>query len=138
MSEGELLGLRGKRALVLGGGQGIGEGLGLLLARHGVRVGLVDRELARAGAVAAKAGGGARAFHADVLDDGALAAVIQEADKAFGGLDILACIVGMATFKPALELTAEDWDTDHRRCLRYVFLASQALAKASIRRGSSA
>jgi NAD(P)-dependent dehydrogenase (short-subunit alcohol dehydrogenase family) len=136
MSVGDLLGLEGKSALILGGGQGIGEGLGLLLARHGVRVGFVDREGARAEAVAARAGGGARAFAADVLDDQALVAVIREADSAFGGLDIMACIVGMATFKPALELTPDDWDTDQRRNIRYLFVAAQAFACGAIARGA--
>jgi 2-deoxy-D-gluconate 3-dehydrogenase len=35
----------------------------------------------------------------------------------------------MATFKPALDLTMQDWDDDQRRNLRYVFLAAQTFAR---------
>jgi 2-deoxy-D-gluconate 3-dehydrogenase len=137
-SELELLGLSGKKALVLGGGQGMGEGIALLFARVGVDVAVVDRELERAESVAVRArayGRTAIALRADVLDDGALVEVMAQAEVALGGLDILITIVGLATFKAALDLTMDDWDQDQRRNLRYVFLAAQTFAASVRKRG---
>lgn len=138
----ELLGLRGKKALVLGGGQGMGEGIAQLLARAGAHVALVDREVERAAAVAARlrqSAGRLVALRADVCNDAELVEVISEADKQLQGLDILVAIVGMATFKPSLELSMAEWDLDQQRCLRYVFLASQSVARLiSARQGSGA
>jgi len=135
----DLLGLAGKKALVLGGGQGMGEGIALLFARSGVDVAVVDRELKRAEAVAGRvreAGTHAVSLAADVRDDDALVAVVKEAEAALKGLDILVTVVGMATFKPALELTMRDWDEDQRRSLRYVFLAAQTFARCARSRGT--
>jgi NAD(P)-dependent dehydrogenase (short-subunit alcohol dehydrogenase family) len=134
----ELLGLVGKKALVLGAGQGIGEGIALLFARTGVSVALVDRDIARADAVAGRAraaGVAAISLRADVTDDGELAAAIKDAEASLGGIDILVTVVGMATFKPALELTMEDWDLDQRRNLRYVFLAARTFVECARARG---
>jgi NAD(P)-dependent dehydrogenase (short-subunit alcohol dehydrogenase family) len=128
----DLFKLGAKRALVLGGGQGIGAGISLLLAQAGARVAIADLEIERAASVATAAGDGAIALQGDVLDDVQLVQLVDQAESQLAGLDILVCIVGMATFKPAVELTAEDWDLDQRRNLRYVFLAAQAFAKRAI------
>lgn len=137
----DLLGLAGKRALVLGGGQGIGEGISLLLARCGVDVAVADREPARAQTVALRArAAGVRSLplEVDVLDDGRLVSGMRGADAELGGLDILVTVVGMATFKPALELSMEEWDRDQGRNLRYVFLAARTFAESARARGAPA
>lgn len=134
----DLLGLAGKRALVLGAGQGIGEGIALMFARAGAFVALIDRELARAETVATRvrlAGVAAFALHADVTNDDSLVVAVKNADTVMGGVDIMVTVVGMATFKPALELTMEDWDLDQRRNLRYVFLASRTFVERARERG---
>jgi NAD(P)-dependent dehydrogenase (short-subunit alcohol dehydrogenase family) len=138
MPDEKLLGLDGKKALVLGAGQGIGEGMALLFARTGVSLALVDREPERAQAVADRAralGVAALPLRADVTDDAALAATIREADQQLGGLDILVTVVGMATFRPALDLTMAEWDLDQRRNIRYVFLAARTFAECARARG---
>jgi len=132
MLQDDLLGLSGKKALVLGAGQGIGEGMALLLARAGVHIALVDQVLERVMAVATRAkthGVTAAALAADVREDAQLVRVIDDADRALAGLDILITVVGMATFKPALELTMQDWDEDQCRNVRYAFLAAQTFAR---------
>jgi len=74
-------------------------------------------------------------LRADVTHDGELTAAIKSADGALGGIDILVTVVGMATFKPAVDLSMEDWDLDQRRNLRYVFLAARTFVEAARARG---
>ena len=136
----DLLGLAGKKALVLGGGQGIGEGISLLFAKAGVAVAVLDRELDRAKAVAARVGSAgtmAVPLKADVLDDQQLISGMRDAAAALSGLDLLITVVGMATFKPALELTMQEWDEDQRRNLRYVFLAAQTFVQLARARNAA-
>jgi NAD(P)-dependent dehydrogenase (short-subunit alcohol dehydrogenase family) len=135
----ELLGLKGKKALVLGAGQGIGEGIAMLFARTGVSIALVDREIARAQGVAERVralGVTAMTLRADVTDDDELVSAIKSADATMGGIDILVNVVGMATFKPAIELTMEDWDLDQRRNVRYLFLAARTFVECARARGN--
>ena len=133
-----MLGLEGKRALIIGGGRGMGEASALMLAEAGADIAIVDMELERADAVAgsvAKLGRKSYAIAANVLqDETSVKAAIAEADSKLGGLDILVTIVGQALFKPLLELTAEDWDFDHNRNLRYVFFATRTAAASMIKR----
>jgi NAD(P)-dependent dehydrogenase (short-subunit alcohol dehydrogenase family) len=111
--------LADKVAVVIGAGQSPGEGLGngratvLRFAQEGARVLAVDRDLASAEETAKQAGGGCRAFEADVTKEAALAAAIREAQDRWGRLDILHYNVGVSIAggdKPLLELTEEAFD----------------------------
>lgn len=78
-----LFGLTGRRILVLGGGQGMGEATATLLASLGAHVAVSDREPERAAAVASAIvadGGTAAALSFDVLDDAAVVAGIAESN----------------------------------------------------------
>ncbi|MBV9996672.1 MAG: SDR family oxidoreductase [Caulobacteraceae bacterium] len=135
---GDLLGLQGKVALVIGGGQGIGEASALCLAHAGAAVAVVDIEADRAQKVCDEvvgAGGKAIAIAADALDPAQAERVIGETEKALGGLDILITIIGGSRLGGVLELSLEDWDTDFSRNVRYVFVYAQAAARSFIRRG---
>jgi NAD(P)-dependent dehydrogenase (short-subunit alcohol dehydrogenase family) len=81
-----------KVAIVTGGGSGIGRATALLLASEGARVTVADIAEPAADAVVAAieaAGGSARAQLVDVADPDAVAAMVEETVRAFGGLDIL-------------------------------------------------
>jgi len=132
-----LLGLEGKKILILGGGQGMGESSALLLARAGCDLALADLELPRAQRVAERVTGlgrKARAYQVDVTNDTALEAAIGRADEEMGGLDGMATIIGMANFKPLLDMSMDDWELDIRRNVRYFFLAAKTLAGLLIKR----
>ena len=134
----ELLGLQGKKAVVIGGGQGMGESISTLLARAGADVAVLDRERDRAERVAgaiATFGKKVVPLTADMLDPAKNVAAIAEAEKALGGMDVLVSIVGQALFTPLLDMTLEEWDFDHNRNLRYFFVAAQAAAKSMMKRG---
>ena len=132
-----LFGLDGRRVLVIGGGQGMGEATARLLAGLGCAVAVMDLEADRAARVAdaiATAGGAAWPIAADVLDDQALTEAIDRTERDFGPLDGLATIVGMAGWASILDTTPEIWDHDHRRNLRYVFVAAREVARRMIAR----
>src|SRR5580693_8752237 len=115
-----LLGLQGRSALVLGGGQGMGESTALLLARAGCNVGVLDiipERAERVAAAVAKEGPRGVPYVADVTDDAALVAAIEKVDRDFGHLDGMVAIVGMARWATLLNMTLESWDMDHRRNL---------------------
>ncbi len=132
-----LFGLNGKRILVLGGGQGMGEATVRLLASLGAHVAVVDREIKRAESVVADAianGGKATAYSIDVLNDDALISGIAHIEADSGPLDGMATVIGMAAWSPLADMDMDTWDEDQRRNLRYFFLAAREVAKNLIKR----
>jgi NAD(P)-dependent dehydrogenase (short-subunit alcohol dehydrogenase family) len=82
----------GKIAVVTGGGSGIGRATALLLAAEGAKVTVADISADAAASVAdaaRDAGGIARAQTVDVADPDAVAAMVGDTVREFGGLDIL-------------------------------------------------
>jgi 3-oxoacyl-[acyl-carrier protein] reductase len=49
----------------------------------------------------------------------------------------MATIVGMAHMESSIDVSMDLWDLDHRRNLRYVFLAARELARRLIARGET-
>jgi len=134
----DLFGLQDKAALVLGGGQGMGESTARLLADAGCNVAIVDVERERAERVASVVRDMGRkgvAIAANILDDEEAAHAVGEAELALGGLDVLVAIVGQALFTPIVDMSPEDWDSDQRRNLRYFFVSARLAAKSMITRG---
>ncbi len=99
--------LRGHRALVTGGGAGIGAATVRALATAGASVAVLDRDLAAAEAVAAEVGGAAR--QVDVRDPAATARAVQEAAEVLGGLTDVVANAGMGLNKPTLAYTDDEW-----------------------------
>ena len=97
--------LKGKTAIIVGAGQSPGSGMGngrataLRFAQEGAKVMAVDRALALAEETAAlvrQAGGDCFAYEADVTHEAALAAMIAEAKKRWGRIDVLHYNVGVS------------------------------------------
>jgi NAD(P)-dependent dehydrogenase (short-subunit alcohol dehydrogenase family) len=134
----DLFGLEGKKALIIGGGQGMGESSARLLAAAGCDVAIADVEAERAERVATVVRGLGRksaAIVANVLEDDGAAKAVGDAERALGGLDVLVAIVGQALFTPIVDMSPEDWDSDQRRNLRYFFVSARLAAKSMIARG---
>jgi NAD(P)-dependent dehydrogenase (short-subunit alcohol dehydrogenase family) len=124
----------GKVALVTGGGQVDGPGIGtgkassILLARHGANVVLVDREPERA-EVTRKAiemaGGTAIVVEGDVTKAADAERMTKAALDAFGRLDILVNNVGVSTPGSVLTLGEETWGRMIDTNLKSVYLVSR-------------
>jgi NAD(P)-dependent dehydrogenase (short-subunit alcohol dehydrogenase family) len=113
--------LEGKIAIIVGAGQSPGEGIGngrattLRFVQEGAKVLAVDRDLASAEETAALAAGPGEClpFMADVTREATLAAMVGEARRRWGRLDILHNNVGVSVAggdKPLAELTEEAFD----------------------------
>jgi 2-deoxy-D-gluconate 3-dehydrogenase len=130
--------MRGRSALVVGGGQGMGRASALLLARLGAAVVVLDEVAERAAAVADEArAAGARAepLVADVTDAAAAEAAVGEALQRLGALDTLVNVVGAASWAPLLELDDATWERDFRVNLKQHWSVSRAAARAIIAGG---
>ncbi len=106
-------GLGGKRAIVTGGGSGIGRAISRRLGEEGMLVGVFDIRLAAAEETAAEitaAGGKAFAVECDITDYAAVTAAVArfEAD-ADGGTDLLVNNAGWDTPIPFLKTDPAFW-----------------------------
>ncbi|HSS58573.1 MAG TPA: SDR family oxidoreductase [Solirubrobacteraceae bacterium] len=108
------LGLAGKIAFVTGATRGIGRAIILRLADEGCAVGLCARdadEVQRTAGELRTLGVGAHGVAADVTDEAALTAAVDECARELGGLDLVVANAGGAAGGPALEeTTAADWE----------------------------
>ena len=131
--------LTGKRALVTGGGRGIGRALGLGLARSGADLAIVYRtDTGAAEAVAEearRAGVRALAIRADTGDGAQVRAMVDRVVAELGGLDILVNSAGTQSRIPFLELPEEEWRRVLRTNLDGYFLVGQAVARQMVAAG---
>lgn len=100
--------LDGRRALVTGGSRGIGRGIALAFADAGADVAIGYRRETAAAESTVKAieakGRRGFAFAADVRDANAVAAMVQSARDALGGLDTVVANAGVPTRYEPLEV----------------------------------
>jgi NAD(P)-dependent dehydrogenase (short-subunit alcohol dehydrogenase family) len=104
--------LAGRRALVTGGGRGIGRAVALDLAGAGAAVAVAARTRADLDAVVAevvRAGGRAEAVVVDVVDPASVKAAFAAARAALGGIDILVNGAGVAPTAPLAKTSDELW-----------------------------
>jgi NAD(P)-dependent dehydrogenase (short-subunit alcohol dehydrogenase family) len=132
--------LADRRALVTGGGRGLGRAIGLAFAAEGARVAFSharDEESARRTAEAIRAAGGeGRSYRVSVLDVPATDRMVRELEEAWGGIDILVNNAGVSQNLPLALLEEEDWDRVMDVNVKGAFLTSKSVLRGMIRRKS--
>jgi 3-oxoacyl-[acyl-carrier protein] reductase len=128
--------LSGRNALVTGSTRGIGRAIAEAFAESGARVAVVGREKQRADEAAAAIGNGAMGFSADVSDTAAVAKLVDDVEKAFGGIDILVNNAGITRDNIVMRLKDEDWDAVQNANLRGAFASIRAVSRGMMKRRS--
>jgi 2-hydroxycyclohexanecarboxyl-CoA dehydrogenase len=123
--------LEGKVAIVTGGGQGVGRGIALALAKEGAKVVICGRHLKTLRAVKAEIqqrGGEALAVVCDVSKDEDIQRMVDRTVKKFGTVDILVNNAQTVAIGPVDTLPDSSWDVCFEtgpkatwRCCKAVF-----------------
>ncbi|MEV4595840.1 SDR family NAD(P)-dependent oxidoreductase [Amycolatopsis sp. NPDC049253] len=118
--------LDGRRAVVLGGGSGIGREAARALAAHGAHVICADRDVA-----AARETGVAEAYEIDLLRPGA----VEKAAADLGELDTVVLTAGVNVRKRLLDYTREEFDRVVELNLGVAFEVVRAFGGPMVARG---
>lgn len=102
------LGLKDKRALVMGSTRGMGRGIAERLAAEGAKVAVCGRKCTDAEAVSSGLEG-AKAYSLDLSDAESVAAIIDALSADFGGLDIIVCNGGGPPPGNIADVDADTW-----------------------------
>ncbi|WP_342635031.1 SDR family oxidoreductase [Rhodoplanes roseus] len=129
--------LAGQTALVTGANSGIGEAVAIAMARAGANVAVNYVVGSADGVVAAieALGRKAVAVKADVSQEDQVEAMVAEAVKAFGTLDIMVANAGLQRDAPLTQMTKAEWDKVIGVNLTGQFLCAREAAKEFLRRG---
>jgi 3-oxoacyl-[acyl-carrier protein] reductase len=124
------LGLQGKRALVTGGGRGIGRAIALALADQGMSVAACYARDAAAGRELHEAfatyGNGSYATRADVADEASVADLIAEARARLGRIDVLVNNAGVVSHRALGDLDRGEWQRVLDTNLTGMYLVTRA------------
>jgi NAD(P)-dependent dehydrogenase (short-subunit alcohol dehydrogenase family) len=135
----ELFSLKGKTAIVTGGGRGLGQQIAEAYAEAGANVVVCSRNLEACQQISEtlkEKGVRSLALKCDVANQDDIQQVVDETIKEFGRIDILVNNSGVSWGAPALEMPADKWDKVMDINLKAVFLFSQAVGKVMVEQRS--
>jgi len=130
--------LRGRVAVVTGGGRGIGAAIARRLAGAGAAVAVAARSEGEIEAVAEElrqAGGRAVAVRCDVTDEGSVAALRRAVEAELGPADVLVNNAGVASSAPIARLSLAEWNRMFTVNATGTFLATREFLPGMVERG---
>ena len=135
----ELFSLKGRRALVTGGGKGLGQVFATALAQAGADVAIASRTLKDCQQVAKEiteqTGRKCLPFSADVTKAADVQTLVDKVTKELGPIDVLINNAGVNVRGAAHELSEADWDSVINVNLKAPFLVSRAIMPGMMQRG---
>jgi meso-butanediol dehydrogenase/(S,S)-butanediol dehydrogenase/diacetyl reductase len=132
-------GIMQRVAIVTGGARGIGLGISRRFLASGYAVALVDKDEATLGAtVATLAGQPVLAAGCDVSRPDQVQAMVDRVKAHFGRIDTLVNNAGVAIFKPAPDVTFDEWSWVMATNLNGPFLCTQAVVPVMLATGGGA
>ena len=134
----ELFDLSGRVAIVTGASRGLGRHMALALAKAGADLVITSRDASHLTAAESEIKATGRhvlSLALDVRSLQSIQAMVAEAEKVYGHLDILLNNAGCNVRKPALEVTWDDWNLILDTNLRGSFFVAQEVARRMIPRG---
>jgi len=127
-------------AIVTGASGGIGHAVAVRLAQAGMAVAVHyagNRDRGQTVVDEIVAGGGrAMVVSADVADEAEVAALFDQVEAEFGGIDVVVNTAGIMLLSPLAELNLGDFDRMHRTNVRGTFVVSQQAARR-VRKGGA-
>jgi NAD(P)-dependent dehydrogenase (short-subunit alcohol dehydrogenase family) len=130
--------LDGRKAIVAGGGRGIGRAIALAFAAEGADVAVIGRDPDTLAAVADEiraAGRTAIGVSQDLTQVTEIPGLFDRLAAELGGLDILVNSAGVQITGPSTEVTEEQWDTTMDANLKSMFFSCQAAGRRFIDQG---
>lgn len=131
--------LKGRTALVTGGGTGIGRAIAFALARAGARVAVASRKKEHlepaAREIAERFGTATAAIEVDVRDSARVDAMVERCERELGPLDILVNNAAGNFFCPAAGMSDNAWAAVRGIDLDGTFYCSRAAGRRMIERG---
>jgi len=129
--------LKGKTALVSGGGAGIGRAIVSAYDELGAELVIAEIDASKCEALRA-AYPQALVVQTDVRVTAEVEALAKQVEARFGKLDVLVNVVGshLWTFKELTAMSEEEWDAMHAINLRHMFLMSRAAIPLMKKAGS--
>ena len=130
--------LKGRIAIITGGGSGIGHATAKVFAAEGAIVVVADKNLAAAKAVAVEIADGASAVEVDVARSASVKALVDGTVARHGRIDILFNNAGYGITGNVVETSEEDWNALMAVNINGVFFGCKHAIPHMIRQGGGA
>jgi NAD(P)-dependent dehydrogenase (short-subunit alcohol dehydrogenase family) len=130
-------GLKGKVALITGGGAGVGRATAERLSAERARVVILDKDEAAAKSVASVLKN-AMAYTVDVTDELQVRNAVAESEAAFGQIDVLVNNVGRTRYETFNDLDVQRWRAEVELNLTAPYIVTRAVLPGMIKRQAGA